>query len=403
MTLIWRLLRKHISVFELIIFFVANLIGMVVILAGVQIYSDIKPMIVGENSIIENEYVVISKPVERMGYNNNAFTDEDIAKVKESDIIKSMGAFTSAQYNIDGGVVFGGRRMSTNLFFEAIPDEFIDVKSDEWKFEAPTEEEFDSERVFIPIIIPRHYLNLYNFGFSQTSSGLPQLTESFMKDLELEVEISKGFQRDRYVGRIVGLTDRLNTILVPESFIEWSNDYYATNKQGEVMRLILEVDNPSSPEFQTFLKDNNYIAEGKPAESGKALFILKVVVGLIVAIGAVFSILSVIILTLSIYLLLQKNITKLENLTLIGYTPLEVSMPYNILTIVLNVSVLVFSIASVVYLQNIYLDFIGELTMQKFDSTASVAIVAGVIITVANILFNIAIIYNKIKQISRKR
>lgn len=403
MTLIWRLLRKHISVFELIIFFVANLIGMVVILAGVQIYSDIKPMIVGENSIIENEYVVISKPVERMGYNNNAFTDEDIAKVKESDIIKSMGAFTSAQYNIDGGVVFGGRRMSTNLFFEAIPDEFIDVKSDEWKFEAPTEEEIDSGRVFIPIIIPRHYLNLYNFGFSQTSSGLPQLTESFMKDLELEVEISKGFQRDRYVGRIVGLTDRLNTILVPESFIEWSNDYYATNKQGEVMRLILEVDNPSSPEFQAFLKDNNYIAEGKPAESGKALFILKVVVGLIVAIGAVFSILSVIILTLSIYLLLQKNITKLENLTLIGYTPLEVSMPYNILTIVLNVSVLVFSIASVVYLQNIYLDFIGELTMQKFDSTASVAIVAGVIITVANILFNIAIIYNKIKQISRKR
>ena len=39
MTLIWKLLRKHISVFELAVFFIANLIGLVVILAGVQIYS----------------------------------------------------------------------------------------------------------------------------------------------------------------------------------------------------------------------------------------------------------------------------------------------------------------------------------------------------------------------------
>ena len=37
MKLIWKLLRKHISVFELAVFFVANLIGMAVILAGVQI------------------------------------------------------------------------------------------------------------------------------------------------------------------------------------------------------------------------------------------------------------------------------------------------------------------------------------------------------------------------------
>ena len=67
MRLIWKLLRKHISVFELAVFFVANLIGMAVILAGVQIYSDLSPLLTGQSSLIGNDYMIISRPVERVG------------------------------------------------------------------------------------------------------------------------------------------------------------------------------------------------------------------------------------------------------------------------------------------------------------------------------------------------
>ena len=63
MRLIWKLLRKHISIFELAVFFVANLIGMAVILAGVQIYSDVRPMLDGEKSLIGNEYMIVTRPV----------------------------------------------------------------------------------------------------------------------------------------------------------------------------------------------------------------------------------------------------------------------------------------------------------------------------------------------------
>ena len=66
MRLIWKLLRKHVSLFELSIFFIANLIGMVVILAGVQVYTDLRPLVTGENALVGNDYVVISKPVKRV-------------------------------------------------------------------------------------------------------------------------------------------------------------------------------------------------------------------------------------------------------------------------------------------------------------------------------------------------
>ena len=78
MSLIWQLLRKHISIFELAIFFIANLIGMTVILAGVQIYSDIQPMLSGEKSLIGNDYLIITRPVERSGIGAPSFSEEEI-------------------------------------------------------------------------------------------------------------------------------------------------------------------------------------------------------------------------------------------------------------------------------------------------------------------------------------
>ena len=55
-----------------------------------------------------------------------------------------------------------GIHLSTDMFFESVPDEFVDIKLDKWHFDESTHT--------IPIIIPRNYLNLYNFGFAQSRS-----------------------------------------------------------------------------------------------------------------------------------------------------------------------------------------------------------------------------------------
>lgn len=63
---------------------------------------------------------------------------------------------------------------------------------------------------------------------------------------------------------------------------------------------------------------------------------------------------------LSIYLLLQKNTTKLENLLLIGYSPAKVALFYQLLTLGLNAIVLVLSISIVLYVRGSYMDWIGN-------------------------------------------
>lgn len=394
MRLIWKLLRKHISIFELAVFFVANLIGMAVILAGVQIYSDVRPMLDGEKSLIGNEYMIVTRPVERVGIGAPTFSDDDIADFKQQEFVVDLGQFAASQFEVSGSVMFNGRRLSTMMFFEAVPDSFIDVTSRDWHFKPGS--------TTIPIILPRNYLNLYNFGFSQTQK-LPQITEDMIKRIELGIRISGDDMRHDYTGRVVGFSDRLNTILVPMEFMTWANGHYAAAKESEPTRLILEVENPGAPEVMNYLQEHGYAAEDKPAESSKALFILKASVAVIIGIGIIFSTLSMIILTLSIFLLLQKNITKLENLVLIGHKPSYVAMPYNLMTLVLNLSVYALSVVVVWLLQGKYMSYISEIAGFEFSATPLSAILFGLALTAIIVTFNVFIIHRKIREISRRR
>ena len=135
MKLIWKLLRKHISVTELAVFFIANLIGLVVILAGVQIYFDAKPrMGGGEESLIGNDYIAISKKVESIGLNSqNIFTSEEIDELKAQENINNAGSFIAADFEVKASIDVGtGKPFTSYMFFEAVPNEFIDVDLKDW-------------------------------------------------------------------------------------------------------------------------------------------------------------------------------------------------------------------------------------------------------------------------------
>lgn len=394
MKLIWKLLRRHISIFELSVFFLANLIGMIIILCGVQIYSDLKPMFTGEESLIGNDYVIITKPVERVGRNATTFTREEVDALGDESFVVNIGEFVSSQYEVYGSIMFGGRKISTMMFFESVPDMFIDVETDKWHFSPDSNE--------IPIIIPRNYLNLYNFGFSHTQN-LPQITENLIKSMTLTVELSGNGQVKNYTGRVVGFSDRLNTILVPMDLMIWANNYYANTAPEGASRLIIEVRNPGDPEVVDYLAEHGFVAEEKPSESSKALLLLKVCIAIIILIGLIFSVLSIVIFTLSIYLLLQKNSEKLENLVLIGHKPSQVARPYYLLTIGLTSAIAVVSIIATLIIQHKYSTLFVESLGAELNTTPYATIVVAIVLTLVITLFNLTVIRRKVAQISRKR
>ena len=59
---------------------------------------------------------------------------------------------------------------------------------------------------------------------------------------------------EQYKGNIVGFSNRLNTILVPQSFMEWANKNFAPNAEAQPARLIIEVSNPADSSIAVIFK-----------------------------------------------------------------------------------------------------------------------------------------------------
>lgn len=393
MKLIWKLLRHHISVAQLAGFFLANLCGMVIVLLGIQFYNDVLPIFTQSDSFLKKDYIVVSKKVSTLGSflgRSNQFSNGDIEEVKEQPFTESVGPFTSSHFQVSAGLGIEGIQMSTAMFFESVPDEFVDIETDKWRF-TPGDGT-------IPIIIPRNYLNLYNFGFAQSRS-LPQISEGLMGTISLDIRIAGKGKRDNYKGRIVGFSNRLNTILVPDAFMKWANTQYAEGKQKGPSRLIIEVNNPTDERIARFFEDKGYETENDKLDNGKAAWFLKIIVGIVLSVGLVISILSLYILMLSIFLLLQKNTYKLKNLLLIGYSTRKVAFPYQAMTVLLNGLVLVLSTAIVLLVRHVYSNLMDEMGLPIDTGAPWLAIGAGIVLFLIVSAINTTLIYRKMKSL----
>lgn len=396
MSLVWKLMRRHISMSQLVGFFFANLCGMVIVLLGIQFYQDVAPVFTEGDSFMKKDYLIVSKKVSTLGSfvgKSSTFSNSDIEEILDQPFTKEVGAFTPSQFKVSAGVGMEqiGLNMSTAMFFESVPDKYVDVNLDEWHFEPGQE--------VVPIIIPRNYLNLYNFGFAQSRS-LPQLSEGVMNLINLEVRISGEGRQNSYKGKIAGFSNRLNTILVPESFMVWANANYSDGKSDkEPSRLIVEVGNPTDDRIARFFKEHGYETEDDKLDAGKTTWFLKVVVGIVLAVGLIISILSFYILMLSIYLLLQKNSTKLENLLLIGYGPNRVALPYQILTIGLNACVLVLAIGVVLYVRTLYMDVVVQMFPSLAEGNVWLMMLIGILLFLGVSFFNVVAVKKKVASI----
>lgn len=395
--MIWKLLRQHISVAQLVGFFLANLCGMVIVLLSVQFYKDVLPVFTQGDSFMKKDYVIVSKKVSTLGSlvsKGATFSKTDIAEMQEQPFAKKTGAFTPAQFEVSAGMGMAGMQLSTAMFFESVPDEFVDVRLEGWTYREGQDE--------IPIIIPRNYLNLYNFGFAQ-SRNLPQLSEGVMGMMTLDIRLSGQGCTEQMKGRIVGFSNRLNTILVPQAFMDWANVTFGKGEENAPSRLIVEVDNPADDRIAKYFKDKGYDTEGDKLDAGKTTWFLKMIVGIVLSVGLIISVLSFYLLMLSIYLLLQKNTKKMENLLLIGFSPAAVARPYQVLTVALNAAVAVIGILVLYMVRGGYMDMLRRMVpdLQK-GSLWPALLTAGILFLVVSVL-NVLAVRRKVDSIRVKK
>jgi hypothetical protein len=397
MNLVWKLLRQHISLPQFAGFFFANLFGMIIVLLGFQFYNDVIPVFTQGDSFMKEDFLVISKKISTAGSlsgNSNNFTIGDMNDLRKQEFTKKVAKFTSSEYKVNGTMgVNGTEALKTEMFFESVPDGFVDVALKDWTYNPGSHE--------VPIILPRSYINMYNFGFAQSHS-LPKISDGLMGMIDFTVFVKGNGHQDTFKGKVIGFSNRLNTILVPQSFMDWSNNYYAPGETSDPTRLIVEVHNPANEKIDQYFQKKSFETEDN-LDSSKTTWFLRIIVSIVMVVGLVISILSFYILMLSIYLLVQKNSSKLENLLLIGYSPGKVALPYQLLTLGLNIIVLFIALVILFFVRNYYMDMITLLFPQIEEGSMFPAFIVGLCLFVLVTLMNQFAIRNKVMSIWNRK
>ena len=211
------------------------------------------PVFTSEDSFMKADYVIVSKKIgmgSTLSGRSNAFESSEIEDLRNQPFATKVGAFTTTEYKVSVNMgVNGTSVLNSELFFESIPDSFVDVPLSLLKYSEGSKE--------VPVILPRSYIAMYNFGFAQSHS-LPRISDGLVGMIDLKIFVQGNGHKDEYKGKVIGFSSRLNTILVPQKFMDWSNKLYAPEQHSEPSRLIAEVGNPADENISQYLDKKGY-------------------------------------------------------------------------------------------------------------------------------------------------
>lgn len=386
-----HLLYRNLSAAQLAGFVLSNFVGLAIVILGVQFFVDARPIWDDEESFIRKDYLVINKHItsaNTLGKESSTFTPAEINQLKEQPWVRRVGEFTSANYRIYASVRTGSHTMSTYMFLESIPTSFIDVAGSDWTF-TPGDKS-------VPIIVSKDYLSLYNFGFAGTV-GMPTVSEATIKSIPLVLSIrpDNGRQPLDIEGHIVGFSNRLNTILVPEEFMTWSNRTFGDGAVPPPSRLIVDVNSPGDVKIQKYLEAHDLETAGDKSGS-QASFLVNVIAGVAMAVGIVITILSFFILLLSVSLIMQKNRQKIHSLIMLGVELGDISGVYVRIVAGVNLLAFLLAIAGMLIMRGSYLPSLQGMGGAAGNVLPSLLI--GLILTLSLIVFNVISIRRRVSR-----
>lgn len=342
--ILYKLLLAKLSAFQFAGFVAANIIGATIILLGVRAYADFSTTMEDPDGAIANNYIVIAPPVSSVttalqatGFNDGpkSFTEEEIEEISSLEGVEDAAIFRSANFKVNAAFALGGSQWETVMFVESVPDRFLDLNLDSWTATL------DSEAT-VPVVLPKAYLNVLNYAVSASRGDIPQIGEGLVKTVPITLRFRGQGKEGFYKARVVGFTDRINTILVPDDFLVAAVGKYGDPKApAPVSRMILKPSGKDDNGLLEYLAEGGYVFDGSGQDSFKVVTLAKGIALFAIIQGLLISLLAFFLLVVSIHLLIEKNREKNASLLMLGYTRREVSRPYIMASMVLDAASLI--------------------------------------------------------------
>ena len=331
-----KILIQGRSRLKLVLSAIGLLLSMLIIAFVFQVFYDLNHLLNNKTSKDGFNYIQISKEVglsTTLGLSNAAFSNQEIKKIKSQPFINDVAELWSNDFRVFGE--FAGN--SFDMFFTSIEDEFVDVDLKDFSWETGQRE--------IPVIVSNQFLAVLNHAVLP-SQGRPPIPKLAVKQAVVNLQLSKNGRKMNQLARVVGFSDRINSVLVPKQFLDYANEELSGSKTSKVSMLVLKVKDAASNQFKSYLKRNDYEVSGELPFVDNAQSILKIILSVLLGFGIIILALSIALNLAQFKAVFTENKERIRMLVLLGYSP------QSIITSVLKSGLMSFGLA-------VLLSFVG--------------------------------------------
>ncbi|MGC8751368.1 hypothetical protein [Hydrotalea sp.] len=298
---------------RLILAIIGLSVALLLILSAVQLqanYNDLLHSKSNQDSIAN--FLVINKQLTNANYGNTTLPTTAIDDLKKQPFVDAVGILTPSRFKASIESFSSQFPFYTDISFESVPAAFIDVDSTQWQWQPGND--------IVPMIAPNLFLDFYNFQFS-LSQNLPQLTQEIVKMIIFKVNIQTPNGVVSLKGKVVGFSDRITSLLVPESFMEWANNHYGTLNNAQPSRVVIRTKDPGNPALVQYLKDHQLTTDADKTRFSKYRQIVNVVVQISGVTGGILLLFALLIFSLFIQLTIASCKEEIQLLVTLGAAP----------------------------------------------------------------------------------
>jgi len=327
-------------------------IGVLLLLFSMQMFVNIQQLL-KENSPRKSggyDFISISKTItnDNMG-KDNSFTNADLASLREQPTISGVAPLISNKFRVRataGDII----PFSTDLFLESINNNYIDT--------VPPSFTWQPGQITVPIIFSSDFLEMYNvFAPAQ---GLPQLSAKTISSVNIILECSGPYGTENFKGNIVALSDRINSLLVPQTFMNWSNLYFMKDTTVHPSRVFIKTKDANDPKLISYLDQQNYHLNKDKIRFSRIKSILQNIVSALGVFGILVIVLALMLFSFYLQLMIAKSKDNLRLLLTLGYSPkwLAKSVAKTWLPVYLSIIVVALVLTEILHLLFMQLSFV---------------------------------------------
>jgi hypothetical protein len=290
--------------------------GVVLLLCSLQMYLNIQQLLRGRSESSSGyDFVSISKTITNatMGSpEKNLFNAAEIEEMRSRPYIQGAAPVLANNFRVQlsGGEVIP---LSTDFILESLDNEFIDT--------VPASFSWEENQNTIPIIFSSDFLEMYNVF--APGYGLPQISPETASQLVVFITCyGADGSRQTYRGNIVALSDRINSILVPKSFLDWANKKYSGSTMPvKASRVYLKTTDANDPALLGFLDSKGYKVNKDKVKFGRVKQVLQGVFGGLGVFGLLVVLLALMLFSFYLQLMVARSKDNLQLLITLGYSP----------------------------------------------------------------------------------